>query len=138
MGVKLPRRKSQFFGEFCLTSRIFLVSVLLFASVERCFVSRMQDFILCFSSSSLSYKFKIRTNLNTFQTSFLIFFIKLGIVLIFTSTFSIIPRLNKIIHSQEVVFQLLALASSHFNYYLIWFPRRVALTFGIQQMTQQS
>ena len=88
-------------------------------------------FLLCFSSSSLSYKFKIRTNFNTFQTSFLIFFIKLGIVLIFTSTFSIIPQLNKIFHSQELVFQLLS-SASHFNNYLIWFPRRVALTFGIQ------
>ena len=37
-------KKSLFFGEFCLTSRIFLVSVLLSASVERCFVSRMRDF----------------------------------------------------------------------------------------------
>ena len=33
-----------FFSEFCLTSRIFLVSVLLFALVERFFVSRMRDF----------------------------------------------------------------------------------------------
>ena len=33
-----------FFGEFYLTSRIFLVSVVLSASVERCFFSRMRDF----------------------------------------------------------------------------------------------
>ena len=32
--------------KFCLTSRIFLVSVLLSASVERCFVSRMRDFFI--------------------------------------------------------------------------------------------
>ena len=31
-------------GKFCLTSRIFLVSVLLSASVERCCISQMQDF----------------------------------------------------------------------------------------------
>ena len=45
-GVKSPRKKSFFFGEFCLTSRIFLVSVQLSALVERCFVSRMRDFFL--------------------------------------------------------------------------------------------
>ena len=33
-----------FFGEFCLTSKILLVSVQLSASVERCFVSRIRDF----------------------------------------------------------------------------------------------
>ena len=43
-GSKLPRKKSFFFYKFCLTSRIFLVLVLLFASVERFFVSRMRDF----------------------------------------------------------------------------------------------
>ena len=40
--------KSLFFGKFCLTSRIFLASVLLSASVERCFVSRMRDFKIIF------------------------------------------------------------------------------------------
>ena len=40
-----------FFGEFCCTSRIFLVSVLLSASVERCYVSRMRDFLF------INYKF---------------------------------------------------------------------------------
>ena len=34
-----------FFGKFCPTSRILLVLVLLSASVERCFVSRMRDFV---------------------------------------------------------------------------------------------
>ena len=44
-GVKLPHRKKVFFfGKFCFTSRIFLVSVLLSASVEKFFVSRLQDF----------------------------------------------------------------------------------------------
>ena len=43
-GVKLPHKKVNF-GEFCLTSRIFLVSVLLSATVERCFVSCMRDFL---------------------------------------------------------------------------------------------
>ena len=43
-GVKLQRKKKKVFGEFCLSSAIFLVSVLLSASVERCFVSRMRDF----------------------------------------------------------------------------------------------
>ena len=33
-----------FFGEFCHTHRIFLLSVLLSASVDRCFVSRMRVF----------------------------------------------------------------------------------------------
>ena len=44
MGVKLQRNKKLFFGEFCFTSRIFLVSVLLFALVKSCFVSLMPDF----------------------------------------------------------------------------------------------
>ena len=43
-GVKLLRKKKIVFCEFCLTIRIFLASVLLFAPVERCFVSRMRDF----------------------------------------------------------------------------------------------
>ena len=34
------------FDKFCLTSRIFLVSVLLSVSVKRCFVSCMRDFFL--------------------------------------------------------------------------------------------
>ena len=42
--VKSPCKKSLIFNEFCLTSRIFLVSVLQSASVKRCFVSRMRDF----------------------------------------------------------------------------------------------
>ena len=42
-GVKLPRKKNCFFGEFCPTSRIFLVLVLLSASVKICFVSRIRD-----------------------------------------------------------------------------------------------
>ena len=50
-GIKSPRKKSLIFDKFCLTSRIFLVSVLLSASVERCFVSCMQDF---FSSVNLN------------------------------------------------------------------------------------
>ena len=44
-GCKIAtQKKGLFFGEFCLTSRIFLVSVPLSASVERCFVSRMLIF----------------------------------------------------------------------------------------------
>ena len=44
-GVKLPReKKSLIFDEFCLASRIFLLSVLLSALVEGCFVSRTRDF----------------------------------------------------------------------------------------------
>ena len=43
-GVKSLHKKKLFFGKFCLTSRIFLVSVLLPASVERFFVSPMHDF----------------------------------------------------------------------------------------------
>ena len=42
-GVKLPRKKKVFFpSKYCLTSRVFLVSVLL----SPCFVSRMQGFWL--------------------------------------------------------------------------------------------
>ena len=47
-------KKYCFSGEFCLTSRMFLVLVLLFASVERCFVSRMRDF----------FNYKIHSNLD--------------------------------------------------------------------------
>ena len=36
-------KKVSFFGEFCRTNRFF-VSLLLSASVERCFVSRMLNF----------------------------------------------------------------------------------------------
>ena len=44
-GCKIAvQKKSLLFGDFCLTSRIILVSVLLSASVERCFVSRKWDF----------------------------------------------------------------------------------------------
>ena len=42
--VKSPRKKKIVFRQFCLTSRIFLVLVLLSASVKRCFVSCMLDF----------------------------------------------------------------------------------------------
>ena len=35
-----------FLGKFCLSSRIYFVSVLLLASVERCFVSRIWDFFM--------------------------------------------------------------------------------------------
>ena len=44
-GCKITAQKKMLFGEFCLTSRIFLVSVPLSASVERCFVFRMRDFL---------------------------------------------------------------------------------------------
>ena len=44
-GYKIDAQKQVFFfGKFCLTSRIFLVSVLISASAERFFVSRMRDF----------------------------------------------------------------------------------------------
>ena len=43
-GVKSPRKKKFFSGEFCLTEQDFLVSVLLSISVERFFVSPMRDF----------------------------------------------------------------------------------------------
>ena len=44
-GYKITaQKKCFFFCEFCLTSRIVLVSVILSASVERCFVSCMRDF----------------------------------------------------------------------------------------------
>ena len=55
-----------FFCEFSLTSRIFFVLLLLSASVERCFVSRMRDFyydnmfpsaILCILSFIQNYCF---------------------------------------------------------------------------------
>ena len=42
-GVKSPRKKSLFFNKFCLTSKIFFMFVLLSASVERFFVTHMQD-----------------------------------------------------------------------------------------------
>ena len=50
-GCKIAARKEKsfLFGKFCLTSRIFLVSVLLSGSDERFFVSRMRDF---YNSSS--------------------------------------------------------------------------------------
>ena len=41
---KIPAQKKP--SKFCLTSRIFLVPVLLSASVERCFVSRMRNFYI--------------------------------------------------------------------------------------------
>ena len=45
-GCKItPQKKFAFFIKFCLTSRIFLVSVLLSVSVERCFVSRKRYFL---------------------------------------------------------------------------------------------
>ena len=42
--VKSPRKKKLFFGEFCLTSRTFLLLVLLSASVKRFFGSCMRFF----------------------------------------------------------------------------------------------
>ena len=49
------------FGQFCLSGRIYLVSVLLSTSAERCFVSRMRDFkarlawnFLCWLSWNIS------------------------------------------------------------------------------------
>ena len=44
-GCKIAAKKREFFGEFCLTSWIFLVSVLIFPLYEKFFVSRMRDFI---------------------------------------------------------------------------------------------
>ena len=52
-GIKSPRKKNVFFCEFCLISRIILVSVLLSASVERRFVSRMRDFFYIGNFSKL-------------------------------------------------------------------------------------
>ena len=43
-GFKLPRKKRLIFGKFCLSSRIFLVLVLLSALVQICFVSHIWDF----------------------------------------------------------------------------------------------
>ena len=45
-GVKLLRKKKFFFDKFWLTSRIFLVLVLLSASVKKFFVSRMFFFLV--------------------------------------------------------------------------------------------
>ena len=42
-GVKLPHNFF-FFGEFCFTSRIFFIFVLLSALVKRCFISHIGDF----------------------------------------------------------------------------------------------
>ena len=51
-GVKLPcAKKVVFFGKFCLTCRIFLLSVLLSASVKRFSVFQMVDFLAALSSS---------------------------------------------------------------------------------------
>ena len=44
-GLKSPRKKSVFFADFALVHPP-MASVLLSASVERCFVSRMRDFII--------------------------------------------------------------------------------------------
>ena len=41
----MPRKKCLIFDKFYLTSRIFFVSVLLSALVERCFVSSMREFL---------------------------------------------------------------------------------------------
>ena len=41
---KIAAQKKLVFGKFCLTSWIFLVSVLLSKWVERSIVSRMKDF----------------------------------------------------------------------------------------------
>ena len=55
-GVKLPRKKKVFSSSanFALLSRILLVLVLLSASVERFFVSRMRDFFLYFPFITVS------------------------------------------------------------------------------------
>ena len=53
--VKSPRKKKVFFvGKFCPTIKIFLVSVLLSASGEGCFVSRKRDFFLSTEPTCLS------------------------------------------------------------------------------------
>ena len=43
-GCKIAAQKSLIFDKFCPTSRICLVLGLLSVLVERCFVSRMQEF----------------------------------------------------------------------------------------------
>ena len=60
-GVKLLCKKSFLGGKFWLTSRIFLVLVLLSASVERFFVSGMRDFSGQ-RENFLSENHKTRTN----------------------------------------------------------------------------
>ena len=45
LSVLAAKKEEKKFGEFCLTSSICLVSVVLSASVKRCFVSCMRDFI---------------------------------------------------------------------------------------------
>ena len=47
-GLKSPRKKSFFFADFALVHPP-MASVLLSASVERCFVSRMRDFFYKYS-----------------------------------------------------------------------------------------
>ena len=58
-GVKLLRKESQFFGEFCFTSMIFLVLVLQYALVKRCFVSRMRFFKDNFFSQDYFFFFSL-------------------------------------------------------------------------------
>ena len=53
-GCEIAAQQKVFFGEFCHTSRMFLVSVLLSASVERCFVSLMCDFFTLSWGSQLA------------------------------------------------------------------------------------
>ena len=58
-GCKIAAQKKSFFSSanFALLSRILLVSVLLSASVERFFVSRMRDFFLYFPFITVSNSF---------------------------------------------------------------------------------
>ena len=74
-GFKSSHKKSFFFSfffcEFCFTSRIFLVLVLLSASVERFFVFRMRDFY----SRCLGLNFRDSRHCGTKNTVFLCFFI---------------------------------------------------------------
>ena len=56
-GSKIARQKKVVVGEFCLTSRIFLLSVLLSASVKRFYVSRMRDFFLTHFANILELSF---------------------------------------------------------------------------------
>ena len=55
----VAQKKSLFFGEFCLTSKICLVSVLISASVEGFFVSYMEDFFfICLLSVRIQLYYK--------------------------------------------------------------------------------
>ena len=56
-GCKISVQFFFFFWEFCLTSRIFLLLVLLSASEERFFVSHMQDFFYRYHFNPLTISF---------------------------------------------------------------------------------